>query len=368
MNPTENIQPTGIEIAGNAGQVWQQMFQLLASLDLLHYVKIVKSPPSTKFVLQDDFFHRLAPQFDTTLLCTRFGLDSTNRPEDLDREIILALLAAPRLLNFPSFDEFISALNMRKTIVRAAQKTHLAFKTSEAERPAEYWQYDDERGFTVRPGKSLITALEKATQPELSGSLYSFSCYRASEYVLLLAIAKELERVNPQLFNKLQSCFEQQPIKSGRFHDAFLVEYGSSDTPLPMQYYIPGGRVWFKNPDRYSSDVSGYEGSWVFYLGNGLFSNFWKRNAPFTLKTKCIEIYHWRNAVYVDQDGEPRIHDVLVDQMVAETLGNPADAERIFASMMRLRDPAGQYADGGCVDLSREYPRYVCPDTATIAL
>ena len=34
-----------------------------------------------------------------------------------------------------------------------------------------------------------IDALIKATQPEVSGRLYSFSCYRATEYVMLRALA-----------------------------------------------------------------------------------------------------------------------------------------------------------------------------------
>lgn len=42
-------------------------------------------------------------------------------------------------------------------------------------------------------------------------------------------------------------------------------------------------RLRFRNPDAHSSDASGYEGSWGFYLGGGRFSNFWKRDHSFTL-------------------------------------------------------------------------------------
>jgi hypothetical protein len=36
--------------------------------------------------------------------------------------------------------------------------------------------------------------------------------------------------------------------------------------------------------------------------------------------------------------------------------------------MARLRDGRGVYAEGGCVDVSREFPRGVCPGTAGIVL
>lgn len=58
--------------------------------------------------------------------------------------------------------------------------------------------YDEERGFTILPGRSLIEGLRRATQPEASGQLYAFSCYRATEYVTVLGIAQELEEANPR--------------------------------------------------------------------------------------------------------------------------------------------------------------------------
>ena len=82
-----------------------------------------------------------------------------------------------------------------------------------------------------------------------------------------------------------------------QYHDflnTFLLEIGSSATPFPMRCYVPGDRVWFKNPDDYSSNVKGYEGSWVIYMGGGLFTNLWNKSKPYTLETKCLEIYHWR--------------------------------------------------------------------------
>lgn len=140
------------------------------------------------------------------------------------------------------------------------------------------------------------------------------------------------------------------------------------EAPLPPGYYVPGDRLWFRNPDAHSSDVSGYEGSWVVYLGGGLFTNFWQRERPYTLTTKCLELFHWRHATYTDQDGELRIDEAMVEERVRASLVDPAEVAKILALMMCWREPKGVYASGGCIDTSREYPRWVCPGTADLTL
>ncbi|MEO8837187.1 MAG: hypothetical protein ABI351_00565, partial [Herbaspirillum sp.] len=129
-----------------------------------------------------------------------------------------------------------------------------------------------------------------------------------------------------------------------------------------------GDRTWFRNPDDHSSDVAGYEGSWVIYLGAGLFANFWKRDQPYTLQYKCLEIFHWRNAVYQDRSGELQIDETIVDSLVQASLNNPAEVQQILQKMLRLREPPGVYVDGGCIDASCEYPRRVCPGTSDLNL
>jgi hypothetical protein len=146
----------------------------------------------------------------------------------------------------------------------------------------------------------------------------------------------------------------------------FLREYGSVQEPLPPRYYVPGDRLWFRNPDEYSSNAEGYEGSWVFYLGSGLFTNFWKRDQPFTLTTKAVELYHWRHATYRHADGRLLVDDNVVDERVAETLKDPQKVERILELMLRLRDPSGVYAEGGCIDASRECVRLLRPGTTEL--
>lgn len=326
------------------------------------------SPHAVGFALQEADARCWAPGSDTLQLCSRLRLDTWACADDLAREILLAMLASPTPLVFPSHEELESAVRMRQAIVQAARKTAMNFHTTLVERPVEDWRYAESSGFTLRAGRPLIAALQKATQPERAEQAYSFSCYRATEYVILLAIAQEAQRVNPALLWRLQQQWERSAIMSRRFHDVFLREHGSLAEPLPITYYIPGDRIWFRNPDSDSADVAGFEGSWVVYLGGGQFPNFWRRDRPYSLLAKCVEVYHWRHGTYRDASGELQMDEERVDRLVAQTLDDPAARERVFERMFRLRDPRGVYAEGGCMDATRESPRWVRPQTADIEL
>jgi len=344
----------------------------LEGLGLVEYVALTDVADEkgryARVRLRNELANEWAPEGDTTQLCQKLNLDTLSNSDDLEREILLAMLLSPVPFKFPNHSELASAIRIRKNVVLAARKTTLDFHTTEAERPTEYWTYNEDLGFTLVPGKSLITALKKATQPEASGRLYSFSCYRATEYVILLGVAQELESCNLGLFHKLQLQWETKAIMSGKFHDVFLREYGSMDDPLPPKFYVPGDRLWFRNPDEHSSDVTGYEGSWVFYLGGGLFTNFWKANSPYTLTSKCVEIYHWRNATFRDQAGELQINENIVEERVRSSMNDQAEVKNILKEMLQLREPKGVYGNGGCIDTSREYPRCVCPGTSDMVI
>lgn len=362
--------PDGILIrkSGAAGNEFQAR---LDALGLASYTTttLLSGNDGAIFHLKEASAQDLAPGADTTLLCDKLPLDTVANADDLEREILLALMLSPVRFEFQSYEELASTVRIRKNIVTAARETMLAFDTSEAaERPDDCWSYSDASGFTVLPGKPLIEALRKATQPEVSGKFYDFSCYRATEYVILLAIAEELTTCNPALLARLQRQWETRAIKSREFHEVFMIECGSMDSPLPPKYYVPGDRLWFRNPDSQSSDITGYEGSWVFYLGGGLFNNFWKHNHPYTLTGKCLEIYHWRNGTYRDADGELRMNESTVDALVQNSLGDAEEVDRILQVMMRWREPQGVCLAGGCIDTSREYPRAICPNTPDLVL
>jgi len=307
------------------------------------------------FTLQPKPAAAWVPQCDTLALPERLRIHPESSDTDLEIEIMVAMLMAPDALEFPSFEEFESAVRVRCNTVRAARKAALAFDTEAIERPAEFWTYTETRGFTLRPGTDLVQALRKATQPDDLAHAYAFSCYRATEYVLLLAIAEEAARAHPQLSAALNRQWEHRAIQSGEFHDVFLREYGSMDRPVPSRYYVPGDRVWFRNPDPNSADAPGYEGSWVIYLGSGQFNNFWKTNAHFSFDSKCVEVYHWRHGAWKDAEGRVRIDEDEVERRVRATLADSDELARVLGKMQRPRDPRGVYDQGGCIDRTREF-------------
>ncbi len=347
----------------------RRMRECLESLELdPRGCKVVTDGDFTQIQLDPEILNRLAPGFDTLGLATSQQWDGARFDRDLDREILWTMLASPQQQEFPSFDEFDSARRIRHHLVRAAQNTSMDFKTDEVDRPPEHWRYHPDTGFTLKPGKCLIEALTLATQPSRSGRQYAFSCYRATEYVVLLAMAQEAHDHHPELYERLQRQWRTRAIMAGPFQETLLRELGSQAQPLPMNWYVPGDRVWFRNPDDASSDVYGYEGSWVVYLGAGLFTNFWQHDHPYDIPSKCLEIYHWRDGMCTDSQGKLAMDEEVVKSCVDRTRSNPERTREVLERMQRLRDPAGVYAHGGCMDSTREMSRWVRPGTCDIVL
>jgi hypothetical protein len=352
----------------DAGAISAGFRARLAGLGFERHVVESAADGLVAFRLSDEVRREWLPDWDTLDIAGRLHLDVTGNRDDQEREIVLALLGGPVPFDFPGLAGFESALRVRCNIATAAARTALSFDTSKAERPSEFWTYVENCGFILRPGRSLVEALRLTTQPEVSGTLYSFSCYRATEYVILLGLAMELATCNPPLLQRLEEQWRHCAIMSGRFHDVFLHEYGSMEAPLPPRYYVPGDRLWFRNPDERSADVTGFEGSWVFYHGGGLFTNFWKRDLPYTLESKCLEIFHWRDGYRCEAGGKPWMDEDIVAERVRATLADPGRKRDIVARMLRYRDPRGVYGEGGCIDTTREYPRRVCPGSPELVL
>ncbi|MFZ2737052.1 MAG: hypothetical protein WBI20_05855 [Burkholderiaceae bacterium] len=349
---------------------------LLEQLDALDLEPHIRSSQGSddqgcfiRFELRQSSRQAWAPAYDTLALAQTLGLDSQQQDSDLTREILVALLLGPVAFEFPSLAELMAAIRIRKNIVQAARKTTLDFDTRAAERPSGFWTYNENTGFILLPGVSLIEALTLATQPEVSGTIYTFSCYRATEYVILLGIAQELKLNHPALYQQLEQHWSRCSIKSNRFHEVFLREQGSMQAPLPPAYFVPGDRTWFRNPDEASADAAGFEGSWVIYLGAGLFTNFWKQNKPYTLTQKCVEIYHWRHGLYRNEQGEECIDEIGIEPLIEASLNDPIELARIMALMQRYREERGIYTEnGGAIDTTREFARWVLAGTADLVL
>jgi len=313
-------------------------------------------------------FEQFTPGHDTLGLNARRSPLPTEQPACMAWEIWVSWLCAPIALHFDSWADLESALRVRERLCANARKTSLNFRTEDASRPASHWTYHEDTGYVLLPQADLIESLILATQPEVSGATYAFSCYRATEYVLLLSIAQEACEYNPVLYEQLQSQWREKAISSRQFHASFLHEIGDVDAPLPMTWYVPGDRVWFKNPHPMSADATGYEGSWVIYLGQGLFCNFWDHRNPYSLDRKCVELYHWRDGFWINKHGMPHIDEDVVSALTDQTLSDPVKSVQILQSMKQYRDPSGVYADGGCIDSTREIPRKVLPWNCEVVL
>ena len=296
----------------------------------------------------------LCPDFDTANITTFLRTHQPQKDPALMSEIILAMALSPNVVYFDSVQELKSNLRMRCTVVNAASRTELNFDTSSITRPQAYWIYTKENGFLLRQGVSLADGLERALCPDVSGYTYAFSCQRASEYLILYAVVCELHRVNKTGLNDVEQQWRKRALTGDDFLFRFLGERGTRENPMPMRYYIPGDRIWFKNPDDHSSDIEGFEGSWVIYLGGGRFCNLWDCRSPYTLEEKCLEIYYWSQCVEVSPAGVPWMNEAVVKERVQLALDDPAIKKPILQKMMVYRDPTGVYADGGCIDLSRD--------------
>jgi hypothetical protein len=301
--------------------------------------------------------HRLlasCPDFDTAPIQAFLSGRRLGSEGQMIVEIILAMALSPQTIPFKTTREFKSALRMRRNAVDIASRTELSFDTDAITRPQAYWIYTKENGFLLRQGVSLAEGLERALCPDVSGSTYAFSCQRASEYLMLFAVVRELSKVNQAGLYAVEEQWRKRALTGDDFLFRFLEERGTRENPVPMRYYIPGDRIWFKNPDDHSSDIEGYEGSWVVYLGNGLFCNLWDRQKPYTLEEKCLEIYYWSKSTAVNSNGTLYMNEDAVKEQVEEALRDPAIQRSILEKMMVYRDPTGVYADGGCIDLSRD--------------
>ena len=296
----------------------------------------------------------LCPDFDTANITTFLRTHQPNRDRALISEIILAMAISPDVMYFDSEQELKSNLRMRCTVVQVASRTELNFDTSSITRPQAYWIYTKENGFLLRQGVSLADGLERALCPDVSGFTYAFSCQRASEYLILYAVVCELQKVNKTGLNDVEQQWRKRALTGDDFLFRFLGERGTRENPMPMRYYIPGDRIWFKNPDDHSSDLEGFEGSWVIYLGGGRFCNLWDRHRPYTLEEKCLEIYYWSQCVEVSPAGILWMNEAVVKEQVEKALHEQDLSGPILKKMMVYRDPTGVYAEGGCIDLSRD--------------
>ncbi len=371
MSEGAALETGGIRLYGETSRKLQvereKVLQRIAELGLTPYVEMTSVPVpdhfSTGFRLRQDPDAAFSLSHDTTALCEAFGLNTMADPRDLEREIWLAMLVSPVFIDYPSFAELESAIRIRMNIVHAARKTFVRFDTMQVDRPTDYWTWDDDCGFLLQPGKSLTRALQVATQPGDSDRIYAFSCKRASEYVMLLGLVQEAETAHPDLYRRLVKQSQTRALRGDDFDHAYLQKVNKNKEPL-KRFFIPGDRVWFRNPDKFSSDITGFEGCFTIYLGNGRFPNFWKKGRTETLISKCLIHYYWRDAVYQNAEGDWQVDEPLADRLAEAALKDPEQVDQIVDELMQW---VPSWA-GGCTEPSRECARFIHPGTESLAL
>jgi hypothetical protein len=103
-------------------------------------------------------------------------------------------------------------------------------------------------------------------------------------------------------------------------------------------------------------------------MGAGLFSNFWDSAKPFSLDQKCVEVFHWRDGAFIDNEGVWCMDEAVVAKHVAQSMADPHRLESILRDMKKYREPSGVYQIGGCIDATRESPRLLRPASCDIVL
>ena len=269
---------------------------------------------------------------------------------------------------YPGYPELAASVRIRQNIAEASRRTSLSFHTSKIERPTEFWRHSEECGFTVLPGKPLIEALRMATQPEASGQQYSFSCYRATEYVILLAIAQELVTCNPELLHRLQLQWESPCHHVGAISPCFFARIRIHERTASPGILRSGRPFVVSQSGRTFLRRHGLRRILGFLSGQ-------RSVHQLVEEQQALQPgFEMRRDISLAQRGLPGCHgrmqmdESIVEERVRATLSDPDETAHILESMMRLRDPSGVYADGGCIDTTREYPRWVCHGTSDIVL
>lgn len=286
--------PTGVLFAGGSTRAlqhthWQLMEQLQAlGLASLVDARMLPAPPRgtgpagpvLQVALRPTLIEHWTPGHDTRELARTLALDSRHA-DDLAREIVVALLASPQAQVFPSHAEWAAALRVRQHIVQAARATRLNPDPEAPRRPPEDWLRDPAQGPgpLLRAGRPLHLALQALLHPS-QGPGYALSPYRASEYVLLLALAEETRRHHPVLYQRLQLRFERRPLRDCEFHQVLLRQIGHPEAPLPCGFVVPGDRLWLRPPRQDTLAYSPLGGRWALYLGQGEYREFDARPGP----------------------------------------------------------------------------------------
>lgn len=176
--------------------------------------------------------------------------------------IINAMVNAPSLYSFSSFNDLLFEINVRKDIIESAEemsKGESVFTTFQyTQCNPEYWYLTTEGGFQLKPNKNPSDAIQDIYK---NSSLYAFECATACVITFYKAT---LDRLSNEVFNYL-------------FQNLYLYSW-HTDVDLGLytfygDHYIPGDVIYFNNPE-YNPSTPWYRGvNAVALFGDDVFGH-----------------------------------------------------------------------------------------------
>ncbi|MED4475920.1 protein-glutamine gamma-glutamyltransferase [Oceanobacillus caeni] len=177
----------------------------------------------------------------------------TNGIESL---IIRLMQENPIVYSYPSKDEFLFEIKLRKNIIVSAKSMNQGDSPfallAESRCNPKYWILTNAGGFQLRDGVKPSDAIRDIYQ---NSSLYAFECATA---ILIIYYHAVLNSINENAFNQL-------------FRNLHLYSW-HADPDLGIHnmitnYILPGDVVYFNNPD-YNPETPWWRGENAVVLGN----------------------------------------------------------------------------------------------------
>lgn len=263
------------------------------------------------------------------------------------KEIWFALLHPGRTTVVPCSEGAVERnIRIRQTTIAWAERTSWEWPEGGAARWAgEFWNKGT-------PTKDVADAMMDVFKRQ---DQYSFGCYTAAKIIASQGVLdvfarthpdeKRLKAVKDSLWSDGDPLIGVEP--GGMWF--FERDYEPGPTPkegkilrleenVAAEMFIPGDWVYMLNTDPVSYEKTGYEGSNAFYLGRGLFSDYYAdNNHAYPYWRKLDEVFQWRNGVF----------------------SRSRDAQKITPlGMKRLREMGESPEKGGLVLPYRATPRW----------
>ncbi len=179
---------------------------------------------------------------------TPFQLTNSSNFGSEQTSIVKAMMNAPSLYNFSSFNDLLFEINLRKDIIESAKEMsegESAFTTFQyTQCNPDYWYLTTEGGFQLKPNTYPSSAIRDIY---INSSLYAYECAMACVMNFYKAT---LDRIGDASFNAL-------------FQNLYLYSW-HTDVDLGLytfygDHFIPGDVVYFNNPE-YDPSTPWYRG------------------------------------------------------------------------------------------------------------